>query len=103
VSSVNANCPDNGQQLLSTLLRAAHTKKQVVIAEALEWDKGKVSRVLSLQSPASLDDVLALIAACDLALIPAANGATVTVPAERYQALLTLAGERMDTLQAGRE
>lgn len=103
MSTVNAETADNGQQLLTTLLRAVQAKKQVVIAETLEWDKAKVSRVLSLQSPASLDDVLALIAACDLALIPAVGGATVTIPTERYRALVTLSGERMDQMQAGRE
>lgn len=80
---------------MSRVLHEVAVKKQVVIADALEKDKSTVSRWLSCETPTTLDNLCALLAACDLALIPAPNGATVTVPADRYQALLTLAGERM--------
>jgi hypothetical protein len=99
---MDANKPDlnvNSQQLLGRVLKSAAEKKQVVLAELLEWDKAKVSKVLSCQQSASLDDVLLLLAACDLAVIPAEGGETVCMPADRYRALLVLAGERMDALR----
>jgi hypothetical protein len=90
---------NGGKQLLSRLLHEAAVKKQVVIADAIGKDKSTVSRWLACEVPTTFDNFCEVVAACDLALIPAPNGATVTIPADRYQALLVLAGERMSDMR----
>lgn len=89
----------NGQQFLTRLLRCVRNTKQRELGDAVGWDPSKTSRVLANECPALLVEVLEFMAHAGVAVIDAPGGDTVTVSRSHYEALVTLASERMERLQ----
>lgn len=89
----------NSQQFMTRLLRGVRNGKQKDLGESVGWDAAKTSRVLSNEVPALLSETLEFMAHAGVAVIEAPGGDTVTVSKTHYDALLTLAGERMEGLQ----
>lgn len=102
MGTIEPRAPRKGQQFLSRVLRAAAARTQRAIGETLGWSESRTSRVLSGEASVTLEEALELVAACDLAVIDAPAGETLTVSAAHYRALTTLAAERMDALQQER-